>query len=109
MSREIGMMPIRVGCYCEFIRTYSTGAQDLIRGHVISSEYIPEGHQFIVQHVSNPKWKIEVSGKNLYGSLQYHEPGEQSIIEHKRAIRKGQKLKKLRREKGKKRAKRSWN
>lgn len=106
---DIGMMPIRQDCYVEFIRTYSTGDQDLIRGHVISSEYLPEGHTFRVQHINNPKWIVEVSGKNLYGNLLYHEPGEQSVIEFKRAVRKGQKFKKKRREKGKKRAKRGWD
>ena len=35
--RKIGMMPIRVGCRVEFIKTYANGGQALFRGTVISS------------------------------------------------------------------------
>ena len=106
--RDIGTMPIRVGCHVEFIRTYSNGAQDLFRGTVIKSEYTEDGHSFVIQHISDPAWKTQVTGKKLYSTLEYHEPGEQSKIDYKRAIRKGKKYKKFRRQRALNRSKRSW-
>ena len=109
MSRPIGTFPIRVGCYVEFIRTYSNGAQDFFRGTVIESQYFPAGHTFVVQHISDPKWKMELTGKKLYTNLQYHDPGEKSLIDYKRTARRGKKRKKQRRQIALNRSKRRWN
>ena len=88
--------PIREGCYVEYLQTYGDGREVLIRGTVIKSTYRDRGHEFLIQHVNDPKWILTASGARIYNNLRYHEPGERSRVERRRAMKKGRKLKKQR-------------
>ena len=103
--------PIREGCYIEYRHVFGDGTTHLIRATVISHKYTDQGHFFIIEPIA--KWHdlMQVTGAKIYKNLLYHEPGERSKIEMRRARKKGTKLKRKRRkeyEKRRKRTKRLW-
>ena len=101
-------LPIRIGCYVEFRQRYRNGSEALIRGTIVDDKRLPEGHQFTVQHINDPQWLLNVSGRRLYSNLVYHEQGEKSKIDERRARKRGKKKWKKRRERHLSRAKRRW-
>lgn len=82
--RRYQQLPIRTGCYVEFVQTLSDGYQRLCVGHVVSHHYDENGyHHFTIRSKRGDR-SVTVSGRKLYKNLLKHISGEASRIEERR-------------------------
>ena len=101
--------PIRTGCYVEFVQIFKNGSSRLVAGTIIEHGYTDEGyHFFVVSRLDKPQWKTTVSGAQIYRNLLYHEPGERSRIDQRRAMKRGVKKKRQLTRLWQFRAKKGW-
>ena len=98
MVNRRDQMPIRVGCFVSFVQFFKNGSSRLVEGYVVEDVYDDDGfHYFIVARENNCDWKTTVSGAYLYENLLEHIPGEKSLIDRRRASKRGIKAKRKRR------------